>query len=143
MDLSSRWDRFAGFFILLLAIAAMTGCLPSTGNTATRWYFFGSQYDSDFGTAVVGPDQVTDTLTNGSADMVTVSSASSSDASFQLMTPRRPSHESGQSATLAIAFSPKAKVTCREDFKSSAGDKIDIAVSEDAVAPGQLAAPDR
>ena len=146
MDLSSRWDRFAGFFILLLAIAAMTGCLPlHTGNTAAQSGTFSAASTTlDFGTAVVGTTtQVTDTLTNGSADMVTVSSASSSNASFQLMTPAPPFTLSpGQSATLAIAFSPKAKGKPAGNISvnTSGGDKIDIAVSGSAVAPGQLAA---
>ena len=115
MDLSSRWDRLAGFFILilLLAISAMTGCLPlHTGNTVAQSGAFSAATTTlDFGTAVVGTTtQVTDTLTNGSADTVTVSSASSSNASFQLMTPAPPfTLTPGQSATLAIAFSPKAK----------------------------------
>jgi hypothetical protein len=81
MDLSSRWDRFAGFFILLLVIIAMTGCLPlHTGNTtAQSGTFQAANTTLDFGTAVVGTTtQVTDALTNGSPDMVTVSSASSS-----------------------------------------------------------------
>jgi hypothetical protein len=57
MDLSSRWDRFAGFFILLLVIIAMTGCLPlHTGNTTAQAAPFGPMATLDFGTAVVGTD---------------------------------------------------------------------------------------
>jgi len=146
MDLSSRWDRFAGSFILLLVISAMTGCLPlHTGNTAAQSGTFSAASTTlDFGTAVVGTTtQVTDTLTNGSADTVTVSSASSSNASFQLMTPAPPfTLTPGQSATLAIAFSPKAKGKPAGNISvnTSGGGKIDIAVSGSAVAPGQLAA---
>jgi len=146
MDLSSRWDRFAGSFILLLAIIAMAGCqaLPTTNAAPPNGTFSAASTNLDFGTAVVGTTtEVTDTLTNGSADTVTVASASSSDASFQLMTPATPFTLSpGQSASLAIAFSPKAtgKPAGKISVNTSGGGKIDIAVSGSAVAPGQLAA---
>ena len=124
----------------------MTGCLPlHTGNTAAQSGTLSAASTAlDFGTAVVGTTtQVTDTLSNGSADTVTVSSASSSNASFQLMTPAPPFTLSpGQSATVTIAFSPKAtgKPAGKISVITSGGGKIDIAVSGSAVAPGQLTA---
>jgi hypothetical protein len=146
MGLSSRWDRFAGFFILLLVISAMAGCQAlHTSNTAAQSGTFSAASTTlDFGTAVVGTTtEVSDTLTNGSADTVTVASTSSSNASFQWMTPAMPFTLSpGQSATLTIAFSPKAtgKPAGKISVNTSRGGKIDIAVSGSAVAQGVLAA---
>ena len=50
MDLSSRWDRFAGLFILLLAVAAMAGCHPSTTGSASAQSgtVSGRQHDARF-----------------------------------------------------------------------------------------------
>jgi hypothetical protein len=146
MDLSSRWDRFAGFFILLPAVIAMAGCqaLP-TGNAATpSGTFAAASTNLDFGTTVVGTTtEVTDTVTNGSSGTVTVASASSSNASFQLLTPATPfTLTSGQSASLTIAFSPqsKGKPAGKISVNTSSGGKIDIAVSGNAVDPGKLGA---
>ena len=145
MDLSSRWDRFAGFFILLLAIGAMVGCLALQSNQSTSSGTVSvASTNLDLGTAVVGSTaQATDTLTNGSSDTVTIASVTSSNSSFQMMTPATPFMLApGQTASLAIAFKPKSagKPTGKISVSTSGGGNIDIAVSGNAVTAGTLSA---
>src|SRR5712691_12298736 len=85
MDLSSRWDRFAGLFILLMAVVAIVGCqaIPSSSGSTPSGTVSAASTNLDFGTAVVGSTtEVTDTLTNRSSETVTISSAASSNSSF-------------------------------------------------------------
>jgi hypothetical protein len=145
MDLSSRWDRFAGLFILLLAIVTMTGCLALQGSKSTSSGTVSiASSNLDLGTAVVGSTaEATDTLTNGSSDTVTVASVASSNSSFQILTPATPFMLApGQAASLAIAFAPKSagKPTAKISVSMNGGGAIDIAVTGTAVAAGTLAA---
>ncbi len=145
MDLSSRWDRFAGLFILLLATVMMAGCLALQGSKSTSSGTVSvASVSLDLGTAVVGGSaQATDTLTNGSSDTVTIASVASSNSSFQLLTPAPPfTLAPGQSASLAIAFAPRSagKPTGKISVGMSSGGAIDIAVSGNAVTAGTLAA---
>src|ERR1700693_3130864 len=104
MDLSSRWDRNAALFSLLLAVATMAGCqaLFGGGSSTNNGSVSALSANLNCGMAVVGSSkQLTDTLTNHSSAMVTISSAASSDPAFQLTQPAIPFNLApGQSAPL-------------------------------------------
>lgn len=146
MDLSSRWDRYATLFVLLLAVAAMSGCQGLFGgSSSTQTGSFSAAATSlDFGTAVVGSStQLTDSLTNRSSAPVTIASAVSSDPDFRVAQPAMPVTLSpGQSVSLSIAFAPQTagkpagKIAIKSDVPSAA--EIDVAVSGSAVAAGTL-----
>jgi hypothetical protein len=147
MDLSSRWDRSAALFSLLLAVATMAGCqaLFGGGSSTNNGSVSAVSANLNFGTAVVGSSkQLTDTLTNHSSAMVTISSAASSDPAFQLTQPAIPFNLApGQSASLTIAFTPQSagkpagKISIKSTVPSTG--EIDVAVSGSAVAAGKLA----
>ena len=145
MDLSSRWDRGAGLFILLLAILTMAGCLALQGGKSTSSGTVSvASVNLDLGTAVVGSTaEATDSLTNGSSDTVTITSIGSSNSAFQVLTPITPFMLTpGQTASLTIAFAPKSagKPTGKISVSMNGGGTIDIAVSGSAVSAGTLAA---
>jgi len=54
MDLSSRWDRCAGLFILLVAVVAMPGCQGLLGGSSSQsGTLSASSATLDFGTTVL------------------------------------------------------------------------------------------
>ncbi len=123
----------------------MVGCLALQSNQSTSSGTVSvASTNLDLGTAVVGfAAQATDTLTNGSSDTVTIASVTSSNSSFQMMTPATPFMLApGQTASLAIAFKPKSagKPTGKISVSTNGGGTIDIAVSGNAVVAGTLAA---
>jgi hypothetical protein len=134
MGLDSRWDRCALLFFLGLAVSAMVGCqaLFGGGSTPTSGTVFAGSAKLDFGTAVVGSKkQLTDTLTNGSAASVTISSDASTDASFQVTAQATPfSLAPGQTATLTVAFFPdaagKPSGTIAIKSNEASSDEIDL-----------------
>lgn len=147
MDLSSCWDRYAALHLLVLAVGATVGCQAlGGGSSPTNGTLWVSSAQLDFGTAVVGTsNQLTDTLTNGSASSITISSDGSSDPSFQVTAPAVPfTLVPGQTATLTIAFTPRGagKPSGTVAIKSSAagGGELDVAVSGRGVAGGKLVA---
>lgn len=92
MDLSLRWDRFAGLFILFLSLFALMGCqavnasAPIPSGTLSA-----ASTNLDFGTTVVGgTQQLTDALTNHSSETMTITSALSSSTAFQMSAPTVP-----------------------------------------------------
>jgi HYDIN/CFA65/VesB-like, Ig-like domain/Abnormal spindle-like microcephaly-assoc'd, ASPM-SPD-2-Hydin len=149
MDLSSRWDRFAGLFFLLLTVIAMPGCQGLFGGASSGTV---SAVNSkvDFGTAVVGSSkQITDIITNRTSSAVTLANAASSDASFRVTAPVLPFMlAAGQSATLTIEFAPKSEgntvatiailSTATNTNNAGSATEINVAVSGNAVAAGKL-----
>jgi Abnormal spindle-like microcephaly-assoc'd, ASPM-SPD-2-Hydin len=149
MDLSSRWDRFAGLFFLLFAIIAMPACQGLFGGASSGTV---SAVNSkvDFGTAVVGSSkQITDIITNRTSSAVTLANAASSDASFRVTAPVLPFMlAAGQSATLSIEFAPKSEgntaatiailSTATNTNNAGSATEINVAVSGNAVAAGKL-----
>jgi HYDIN/CFA65/VesB family protein/centrosomal CEP192-like protein/ASPM-SPD-2-Hydin domain-containing protein len=125
----------------------MPGCLPLSG-TGTSTTGGGSlsvaSMNLDFGDGVVGGNtELSDSLTNHSSAIVTISSFASTDSAFQVVSPATPlALQPGQSASLTIAFSPRSvgqptgKVTIRSDASSAA--QIDLSVKGKAVAAGKL-----
>ena len=149
MDLGLRWDRYAALLLLVVAVGATVGCQALGGgsfSTSTNGTLSVSSAQLDFGTAVVGTSkQLTDTLTNGSASSVTISSDGSSDPSFQVTAPAMPfTLVPGQTTTLTIAFTPRGagKPSGTIAIKSNAAGsgEIDVALSGRGVAPGKLMA---
>jgi ASPM-SPD-2-Hydin domain-containing protein/centrosomal CEP192-like protein len=147
MGLSSRWDRCAGLFFLLLAVLAMVGCQALFGGSPSKQngVVSAASMNLNFGTAVVGSTkQLTDTLTNRSAASVTIASATSSEGSFQIVAPAIPfTMTPGQSIKLTIAFTPQApghpagKIAIKSNTPSTG--EVDVSVSGGAVAAGKLA----
>ena len=149
MDLSSRWDRFAGLFFLLFAIIAMPACQGLFGGASSGTV---SAVNSkvDFGTAVVGSSKrITDIITNRTSSAVTLANAASSDASFRVTAPVLPFMlAAGQSATLSIEFAPKSEgntaatiailSTATNTNNAGSATEINVAVSGNAVAAGKL-----
>ncbi len=147
MGRCSRGARFAGLFLLFLISVVMPGCLPLSG-TGTSTTGGGSlsvaSMSLDFGDGVVGGNtELSDSLTNHSSAIVTISSFSSSASAFQVVSPATPlALQPGQSTILTIAFSPQSvgqpsgKVAIRSDASSTA--EIDVSVKGKAVAAGKL-----
>ncbi|MGC2197124.1 MAG: choice-of-anchor D domain-containing protein, partial [Terriglobales bacterium] len=146
MGLSSRWDRYAAAFFVLVSVALMTGCLalPSSTASNSNGSVSAGTTSLDFGTAVVGASkQLTDTLANNSSATVTIASAMSSDASFQVVAPVMPFNLApGQSAALTVSFTPRAagKPAGRLTISTSAATAGTIAVTlaGSAVSAGAL-----
>jgi hypothetical protein len=147
MDFSSRKGRFVSLFPLFLSLVVMAGCQAVSNAGATPAGGGSLSVASmalDFGDGVVGGStQLSDSLTNHSSAIVTISSLVSSDAAFQVVSPVTPlALEPGQSAILTIAFSPQAvgqpagKVVIRSN--ASASGEIDVSVKGKAVAAGKL-----
>lgn len=150
MDLSSRWDRFAGVFCILLAVALMAGCqavsaaAPTSPNPKGGALVVGST-NLNFGSAVVGSSkQLTDIVTNSSSKTISVSSVTSSDRQFVVTGPAMPlTLGPQQSATLVITFTPQAagQPAAQLSITSSlqGGAIIRVALSGTAVSAGTLA----
>jgi hypothetical protein len=118
VDLSSRWDRIAGVFYILLILALMAGCQavlaaePKSSNARDGGLVVSST-SLDFGTAVIGTStQMTDVITNNSRRSVTISSVTSSDPQFVVSGLTLPlTLASRQSATFSITFTPQVAGT--------------------------------
>lgn len=147
VDLSSRWDRFAGVFCILLVITLMAGCQAVSAAEPNSSYrrdgaLVVSTTNLSFGTAVIGTSkQMTDSVTNTSRRSVTISSVTSSDPQFVVsgltlpltLAPR-------QSATFTVTFSPQAAGTPsgRLYIATSRYDSLRVALSGKAVPQGTL-----
>lgn len=152
MDLSSRWDRFAGVFCILLAIALMAGCqaVSAVGPTSSKSNPKGgalvvASTNLNFGSAVVGSSkQLTDIVTNSSSKTISISSVTASDRQFVVTGPAMPlTLGPQQSATLVITFSPQAagQPAAQLSIASSSEGRpmIRVALSGTAVSKGTLA----
>ena len=146
MDLSSRWDRCAVTF-LLLVIGAMTGCqgLFGNGSGPSQSSVVASSPSLDFGPVVVGGSKtLPDTLTNGTAATVIIASASVSDSQFRITAPSFPlALNPGQTATMSVSFTPHAagKPSGKLALMSAAlrNGEMDLAIDGDALSAGKLA----
>lgn len=125
----------------------MPGCVPLSGTKATTTgggSLSVANMSLDFGDGVIGGSTLlSDSLTNNSAAIVTISSLASTDSAFQVVSPATPlALQPGQSATLTVAFSPQSvgqpagKVAIRSDALSGA--EIDVSIKGKAVAAGKL-----
>jgi hypothetical protein len=146
VDLSSRWDRFAGVFCTLLVITLMAGCQAVSAAEPNSSYLRDgvlvvSSTNLSFGTAVIGSSkQMTDSVTNTSRRSVTISSVTSSDPQFVVsgltlpltLAPR-------QSATFTVTFSPQVAGTPSGRLYITTGryDSL-VALSGKAVPQGTL-----
>ena len=147
VDLSSRWDRFAGVFCILLVITLMAGCQAVSAAEPNSSYLRDgalvvSTTNLNFGTAVIGTSKrMTDSVTNTSRRSVTISSVTSSDPQFVVsgltlsltLAPR-------QSATFIVTFTPQVAGTpsARLSITSARYVALGVAVSGQAVTPGTL-----
>lgn len=147
MGLSSRWDRLAVAFVIL-SIAAMTGCQGLSGGSSNSSSPNGAvsvgSANMDFGTVVVGGSKtMTDTLTNGTASAVTISSAAASDSHFRIVSPSFPMMVMpGQSVTLTVSFTPNAAGNPAGKLalmsSSLKNGEMDVALTGSAVDAGKL-----
>ena len=147
LDLSSRWDRFAGVFCILLVTTLMAGCQAVSAADPNSSYLRDgalvvSTTNLNFGTAVIGSSkQMTDSVANTSRRSVTISSVTSSDPEFVVsgltlpltLAPR-------QSATFIVTFTPQVAGTpsARLSITSARYGALGVAVSGQAVTPGTL-----
>jgi hypothetical protein len=98
----------------------------------------------DFGTVVVGGSKtMTDTLTNGTASAVTISSAAASDSHFRIVSPSFPMMVMpGQTATLTVSFTPNAAGNPAGKLALMSGSlkngEMDVALTGSAVDAGKL-----
>lgn len=150
MDLSSRWDRFAGVFCILLAVALMAGCQavsatgPTSSNPKGAALVVGSA-NLNFGSSVVGSSkQLADIISNSSSQTVSISSVTSSDPQFAVSGPAMPlTLGPQQSATLVVTFTPHVAGQPSAQLSitsgSGGGTTLRIALSGTAVSAGTLA----
>ena len=147
MDLSSRWDRSAGVFCILLVITLMAGCQAVSAAEPNSSYLRDgalvvSTTNLNFGTAVIGTSkQMTDSVTNTSRRSVTISSVTSSDPQFVVSGLGLPlTLASRQSATFTVTFTPQVAGTsaARLSITSARYGALGVAVSGQAVTPGAL-----
>ena len=147
MDLSSRWDRFAGVFCILLLIALTAGCQAVSAAEPNASYrrdgtLAVSSSNLDFGTAVVGTSkQMTDVVTNNSRRSMTIASVRSSDPQFAVSGPTMPvTLGPRQSATLTVTFTPQEAGTpfARLYITSSGENSVRVSLSGKAVRRGTL-----
>jgi Abnormal spindle-like microcephaly-assoc'd, ASPM-SPD-2-Hydin len=147
VDLSSRWDRFAGVFCILLVTTLMAGCQAVSAADHNSSYLRDgalvvSTTNLNFGTAVIGSSkQMTDSVANTSRRSVTISTVTSSDPQFVVsgltlpltLAPR-------QSATFTVTFTPQVAGTpaARLSITSARYGALGVAVSGQAVTPGTL-----
>jgi Abnormal spindle-like microcephaly-assoc'd, ASPM-SPD-2-Hydin len=146
MDLGSRWDCYIAVTFLLLAIGAMAGCqgLSSGGSSANNSSVWATNTRLNFGTVVVGSSKsLTDTITNGSAGSVTISSVKASNSQYQVTSPGFPLLLApGQSTSLTINFVPnevgQPSGTIAMMMSSSNEAQLNLSVSGIAVSSGKL-----
>lgn len=147
VDLSSRWDRFAGVFCILLVITLMAGCQAVSAAEPNAAYLRDgaltvSNTNLNFGTAVVGTStQLTDVVTNNSRRSMTISSVRSSDPQFVVSGPTMPvTLGLRQSATFTVTFTPQEAGTpfARLYITSSGEDSVRVSLAGKAVRRGTL-----
>ena len=147
MDLSSRWDRCAGVFCILLVIALMAGCQAVSAAEPNASYLRDgsltvSNSNLNFGAAVVGTSkQMTDVVTNNSRRSMTISSVRTSDPQFVVTGPAMPvTLAPRQGATFTVTFTPKTAGTpsARLYITSGWDDIFRVALSGQGVSQGTL-----
>jgi len=150
MNRAWRWNRL-GIAALLITLAGALGCGTSTSSTNPNQPPSNSGLaladpSLDFGTVVVGSAMTqTDTITNNTANAVTISAANASATDFQLSSPALPlTLPAGQSADVTVAFTPKASGSPSGNITlmtNSAGlAHLQIGVAAKAVNAGSMSA---
>lgn len=147
MDLSSRWDRFAGVFCILLLIVLTAGCQAVSAAEPNASYLRNgaltvSSTNLNFGTAVVGTSkQMTAVVTNNSRRSMTISSVRTSDPQFVVTGPTVPvTLVPRQSATFTVTFTPQAAGTPTARLYITSGwyDSVRVALSGQGILQGTL-----
>jgi Abnormal spindle-like microcephaly-assoc'd, ASPM-SPD-2-Hydin len=141
-DLRSRWN----VLLLLVGLAPLFGCMVLEAASSSKTTGLeAAKTTMNFGTVVLGDyTVVTNTLVNSSSSSITISSATISDAEFEITTPIFPlTLAPGQQAAMSITFTPTAAGQPTGTIvlaTSGTVPSMTLALSGTAVTPGVLAA---